>query len=363
MQFEWNPDKERSNVRKHGVDFAEASTVFREIGLARHSPYRRSTDDLALLLAAHPVAQPAQARQHDPILFPVGRFLGANDVRQGGDENAYPLRCLDPRCVPFQVGIAPCAAGAKREIEISGHGGQVQDRILGEAPEKCAGAVEGQSCRSVRGTNAGARGREALPPTVPGSPPRAPGPRPDPASPRRRRAESPPCRRSARSGPPPRAMPRASGPGRTHPRPLPPRARARRPWITNRAARVASASRSAGVRRKVRSNSASVAGSGSPSATRTSKPAARTRRSARSVEGTRVPASARPTVDAATPARRASSARVSPARSAGFANEMRDGHCALIAIRQSTRQVLVTGVGGRWLALRHGQLRHGPGPG
>ena len=28
MQFEWNPDKERSNVRKHGVDFAEASTVF-----------------------------------------------------------------------------------------------------------------------------------------------------------------------------------------------------------------------------------------------------------------------------------------------------------------------------------------------
>ena len=28
MQFEWNPDKEQSNVRKHGVDFAEASTVF-----------------------------------------------------------------------------------------------------------------------------------------------------------------------------------------------------------------------------------------------------------------------------------------------------------------------------------------------
>ena len=28
MQFEWNPDKEQSNVKKHGVDFAEASTVF-----------------------------------------------------------------------------------------------------------------------------------------------------------------------------------------------------------------------------------------------------------------------------------------------------------------------------------------------
>ena len=28
MEFEWNPDKERSNVEKHGVDFAEASTAF-----------------------------------------------------------------------------------------------------------------------------------------------------------------------------------------------------------------------------------------------------------------------------------------------------------------------------------------------
>ena len=28
MEFEWNPDKERSNVEKHGVDFAEAFTVF-----------------------------------------------------------------------------------------------------------------------------------------------------------------------------------------------------------------------------------------------------------------------------------------------------------------------------------------------
>ena len=28
MQFEWNPDKEQSNVRKHGIGFAEASTVF-----------------------------------------------------------------------------------------------------------------------------------------------------------------------------------------------------------------------------------------------------------------------------------------------------------------------------------------------
>ena len=28
MEFEWDPDKARENLTKHGVDFAEASTVF-----------------------------------------------------------------------------------------------------------------------------------------------------------------------------------------------------------------------------------------------------------------------------------------------------------------------------------------------
>ena len=28
MQFEWDPKKSRANVRKHGVSFEEASTVF-----------------------------------------------------------------------------------------------------------------------------------------------------------------------------------------------------------------------------------------------------------------------------------------------------------------------------------------------
>ena len=28
VEFEWNPDKEQSNVEKHGVDFTEAATVF-----------------------------------------------------------------------------------------------------------------------------------------------------------------------------------------------------------------------------------------------------------------------------------------------------------------------------------------------
>jgi uncharacterized protein len=30
MQFEWNPDKANSNLKKHGVSFNEASTVFKD---------------------------------------------------------------------------------------------------------------------------------------------------------------------------------------------------------------------------------------------------------------------------------------------------------------------------------------------
>ena len=28
MEFEWDPDKEQSNIQKHSVDFTEAATVF-----------------------------------------------------------------------------------------------------------------------------------------------------------------------------------------------------------------------------------------------------------------------------------------------------------------------------------------------
>jgi len=30
MQFEWNPDKANSNLKKHGVSFNEASTIFND---------------------------------------------------------------------------------------------------------------------------------------------------------------------------------------------------------------------------------------------------------------------------------------------------------------------------------------------
>ena len=30
MRFDWNPDKNKSNIKKHGVDFEEAETVFQD---------------------------------------------------------------------------------------------------------------------------------------------------------------------------------------------------------------------------------------------------------------------------------------------------------------------------------------------
>ena len=30
MKFDWNPNKNKSNIKKHGVDFEEAETVFQD---------------------------------------------------------------------------------------------------------------------------------------------------------------------------------------------------------------------------------------------------------------------------------------------------------------------------------------------
>ena len=56
------------------------------------------------------VTELVRASEEIRIFFPVGGFLGAHHVRQRGDENAYPFRCLDLRRVPFQVGIASRAS-------------------------------------------------------------------------------------------------------------------------------------------------------------------------------------------------------------------------------------------------------------
>lgn len=63
MEFEWDPDKAADNLKKHGIDFAEASTIFGDPlevtipdpahseGEARFLSLGRSTTDRVLVVA------------------------------------------------------------------------------------------------------------------------------------------------------------------------------------------------------------------------------------------------------------------------------------------------------------------------
>jgi uncharacterized protein len=64
MNFEWNPEKEAVNVRKHGVSFTEASTVFGDplsstVPDPRHSDAEDRyitigmSDQMRMLIVAH----------------------------------------------------------------------------------------------------------------------------------------------------------------------------------------------------------------------------------------------------------------------------------------------------------------------
>jgi len=51
LRFEWDPRKAAANLRKHGVSFTEAETVFMdEHGLLLEDPDRSATEDRFLLL-------------------------------------------------------------------------------------------------------------------------------------------------------------------------------------------------------------------------------------------------------------------------------------------------------------------------
>jgi len=46
VQFEWNPEKEEANLRKHGVTFAEAATVFLDpLSLTVPDPLHSDSED------------------------------------------------------------------------------------------------------------------------------------------------------------------------------------------------------------------------------------------------------------------------------------------------------------------------------
>lgn len=46
MEFEWDDDKAESNVRKHGIEFTEAITVFGDpLAMTGYDPYHSDEED------------------------------------------------------------------------------------------------------------------------------------------------------------------------------------------------------------------------------------------------------------------------------------------------------------------------------
>jgi Uncharacterized protein conserved in bacteria len=53
MRFEWDPDKARRNIAKHGVSFEEAATAFGDpLSLTTYDPDHSEDEDRFLLLGA-----------------------------------------------------------------------------------------------------------------------------------------------------------------------------------------------------------------------------------------------------------------------------------------------------------------------
>ena len=55
MEFEWDPDKERSNIERHGVDFTEAATVFGDLLELTISDPDHSVGEFPFLSIGHSV--------------------------------------------------------------------------------------------------------------------------------------------------------------------------------------------------------------------------------------------------------------------------------------------------------------------
>jgi hypothetical protein len=56
VEFEWDPDKDRANQEKHGVSFAEASTVFGDPLHRTASDPRHSTGEFRYLTTGYTAA-------------------------------------------------------------------------------------------------------------------------------------------------------------------------------------------------------------------------------------------------------------------------------------------------------------------
>lgn len=65
MRFEWDPEKARRNLAKHGVSLEEAATAFADpLSITRFDPDHSDDDDRFLLLGATHAGHLALRRPH-----------------------------------------------------------------------------------------------------------------------------------------------------------------------------------------------------------------------------------------------------------------------------------------------------------
>ena len=85
VEYEWDPDKDRINREKHGVSFAEASTVFLDPLAATVRDDRHSIAEFRFrttgYTAAHRLIIVAHADRHDRIRIITAREVTARERR------------------------------------------------------------------------------------------------------------------------------------------------------------------------------------------------------------------------------------------------------------------------------------------
>ena len=82
MEFEWDPDKERENIQKHGVSFSEAATVFGDpISLVFYDPDHSEEEDRHLIIGMSSVGRlliSSHSERDDTV-----RIINAREVTRG----------------------------------------------------------------------------------------------------------------------------------------------------------------------------------------------------------------------------------------------------------------------------------------
>lgn len=79
MRFQWDPDKAERNLRRHGVSFEEASTVFGDPLAATRDDPDHSTEEMRFLTMGYSSAQRLLVVSHSDRQEDEARIISARE--------------------------------------------------------------------------------------------------------------------------------------------------------------------------------------------------------------------------------------------------------------------------------------------